>query len=191
MTSEEEKRAEMNRILEANEEAERKSKKRTIKVLSIVGLLLILASAGGYYYSTHQEEPEVYYLEDGRTIDYRRMLEKLIKSGKYDQVYKFRNDCAPVEKNEKIGLVNGKGQLIVPIKYDQVDYFDTFYPGMAKVTNYDKEGNPKYGLVNKQGKEVVKPVYDDIGTFQDGYALVSRDGKEMYIDKEGKEVEKK
>lgn|SRR5574344_930537 len=184
--TEEEKLIAKQKMLEeiaANEAEEKAHKRKMVKTLIGIGIVMLVVIIGGYIWTSRDIEPDVYYLEDGRTIDYNRMIGKIQASGKFDQVYKFKNDYAIVEKNGKQGLINVHGDIIVPMKYDWIDYFDQLYPGMAKVM----VGN-KYGLVGKDGKEIVKPIYDDIGTFQDNLAPVKKDGKDFYIDKKGKEV---
>lgn len=185
MTDEERRlsQQDMLRQIEENEAEEKERKKHQTTILFFVGIILLLVISGGILFSHRHVEPEVYYMEDGRTIDYRRMVGKLQSSGLYDQVYSFRNDYAVVEKKGKMGIVNGHGTLIVPIKYDYCDYFDTFYPNMAKV-----QLNEKFGLVGKDGKEIVPPIYDEIGTFTDGVAPVVKSGRKLYINKHGQEV---
>ena len=167
---------------------ERESRKRKIKWFVIIAAVICVVIAIGMHYKKKSGEkaPDVYYLEDGRTIDYNRMRSKIMSDGNYDNVSAFKNDYAIVEKNGKMGIVNGHGKLIVPVEYDYVDYFDMFYPDMAKIMVGDK-----IGLVNKQGKIVVKPVYDEIESFTNGLAPATRNGKKVYIDMEGHEKEYK
>lgn len=84
--------------------------------------------------------------------------------------------------SSKHGVVDLKGNEIVPIKYNVIDL--RFINGYLKVKNQDD----KYGFVNTKGVEVVSCKYDDINPFFDDFATVSIAGKWGYVDKTGKEI---
>ena len=58
----------------------------------------------------------------------------------YDKTESFKNGLAKVSYNKKWGLINKLGQVVVPIKYDDVDlyYFSEF--DLVQVKLNDKEG---------------------------------------------------
>ena len=62
---------------------------------------------------------------------------------------------AIVELNGKWGIVNRKGEVILPVKYDNVPTLD-FSSGLVAV-----QLNGKWGFVNTEGKEVVPPMYNE------------------------------
>ncbi len=45
-----------------------------------------------------------------------------------------------------------------------------------------------WGYTDKQGKEVIAPQYDDYAPFNFGYAVVSKEGKNMVIDEQGEVI---
>ena len=80
----------------------------------------------------------------------------------------------------KWGLVNARGELIVPFKYDDLG---TFVDCEGDFIHIEVEG--KYGLIDCLGNIVIKPIYDDIIRFFDGLALVEQNKKFGYIDTSG------
>lgn len=131
----------------------------------------------------------------------------------YDRAY-FSEGLACVRKNEKWGHVNKQGQMIVPMKYDDVTAFSE---GLAYVKLNNKWGyvnkqgqmiipmkydgatifseglacvklNNKWGVINKQGQVIVPMKYDDAYPFSEGMAKVSLNKKWGFINKQGKEV---
>lgn len=88
-------------------------------------------------------------------------------------------------QNKKTGIIDRKGNVLVPFQYDYVDHsmgYDTVL--------YDIRVKGKYGLYSvEKKKEVVPAVYDQAISFEDSnYAIVSKKKKYGVIDKEGKEV---
>ena len=81
-------------------------------------------------------------------------------------------------RNEKCGLLNSKGKVIIEEKYD---YISDFSEGLA-VFLHDE----KFGFINTKGKVVVKNVYQNAYKFVDGFAAVKNaNDKWGYIGKRG------
>lgn len=164
--------------------SEAKQSKASSKVLSIIAaciLALAIIGGGAYYWFEIRE-------------DYS--LEKLaeITTGEYE-LYDFHDGYAAIKKDEMLGVVNKKGEIIVP---------PIFHPGM----NTDLDGNTcyafmsedrmllskkidgklKFGFIDKNGNEIIPFIYEEARNFTNGLSQVRRDGKRGYIDKEGKEV---
>lgn len=53
-----------------------------------------------------------------------------------------------MKKDGKIGFINEKGKLVIPLIYDNVSYFEK--NGLVKVSK-----NRKFGFINKEGKEII------------------------------------
>ena len=99
--------------------------------------------------------------------------------------YDFKNGMIEVEYNGKSGMVNKKGEYIIPPKYHRVG---TFSEGLIAL-----ESNGKWGFVNSQGETVIPFKYEVAGNFNDGLAPVAYDkhylnGKYGYINKKGEVV---
>ena len=119
------------------------------------------------------------------TVDYRRWT---------DEKYGY----AIVEKNGKKGLVNAKGKLVIPCSYTHISSIslDERIDAIVKVGN----SNNKAGLAEiNTGKFLLKCEYDSIGAFtgnrqvrrtffEMGVYCVTKDGKTVFLDKNGKEV---
>lgn len=72
------------------------------------------------------------------------------------------------QDSNKYGVINLKGDTIVPFIYDHIDPFKN---GFAKITKKDK-----IGVVNTSAVEVIPCVYDEIKDIEDGMAIVSKYG---------------
>lgn len=171
----------METEIAANEAADRQHKRRYITTIVSVGVIIVVALVSYLLLRPHPE-PEVYY-RDG-DIDYIAQADKLRRSGKFKEVEPFRGGYAIVSDGKKYGIVDVKGRIVCPIKYDEVaSNYSEHYPDLALVRN----GN-KYGLVDKNGKETVKVEYDEIGPISGGTMEVTKDKRTFYIDTEGNEV---
>ena len=183
MTEEEQKarQQQMEAEIAANEAADREAKRKRIKTLVII-FAVVFVGIGAYLALRPHPEPDVYY-KDG-DIDYVAQADKLRRSGKFKEVDAFRGGYAIVSNGKKYGIVDVKGNVICPIKYDAIESnYSEHYPDLALVRN-----GQKYGLVDKKGKEVVKVEYDEIGPVSGGTMLVRQGKEQFYIDTNGDKV---
>lgn len=116
--------------------------------------------------------------DNGLDYDYALMDKDLnIIPLRYDFVWSyFSEELLLVKNDKKYGYVNKKGQLIIPLKYDQALNFQDGY-GVVKLDG-------KWGFVNKLGKEIPL-IYDQVFPFEDGKALVKQNEKRFYINTSG------
>ena len=99
----------------------------------------------------------------------------------YRSWYSFnKHGLAKVWKNNKAGLINKKGKVILPIEYMAISYY---HDGMAKVAL-----NNKFGMVDTMGKIIVPCIYDKIYLFKGNCAKVMRNQKWGYVTNEGEEA---
>ncbi|TZF84076.1 WG repeat-containing protein [Pedobacter sp. BS3] len=77
--------------------------------------------------------------------------------------------------------MDNSGKEIVPPKYDEILGFGAEH--IVPVRN-----GQKWGFIDKTGKVVIPMRYDELGYFLDGKARAKLNGKELYIDKTGKEI---
>lgn len=84
---------------------------------------------------------------------------ELIKP-QYQFAQRFKNQYAVVGQQNQVGVINKKNQLIVPFKYDFVDYLgnDRFTFGFRD-TYF---GEYKVGVIDTQNKVVIRPIYRSI-----------------------------
>ena len=79
-----------------------------------------------------------------------------------------------------LGLANTQGQMLTPIKYNEI------YKWKEGIVCVKLNGN--YGLIDKDGKEITPLHYEDKISFSEELARVKLNGKCGFIDKQGKEV---
>ncbi len=106
--------------------------------------------------------------------------EVIINIATHKIISKEYNTIIPDEKgkyfvvslNEKMGIADSKGRLILPIKYSQIvhsNLLDLFW--------VQQEG--KYGLMDKNKKWKINPMYESIEPFYEGKAWID-DGSDYY-----------
>lgn len=126
----------------------------------------------------------------------------------------FSHGRAIVWEDEKFGLIDTKGKLILSPTYNQIEQFSeglaAFRLGVSwgylnqngeiviKPTfDYAEEFacglapvkvNEKWGFVDKWGKLIIEPKYDSVGRFQHGLVKVESGGADFFIDKDGRVV---
>ena len=101
----------------------------------------------------------------------------IIDFGKYQEIDHFSEGFILVSQNEKVGLLNTKGELVVPIEYDDIDYFRN---DVAIIEN-----NGKKGAIDKTGKVIIPVEYNDIGRFEQNTTWIEKNGMFGYVDKNG------
>lgn len=178
----EELHKELEAEIAANEAAEKAYRRKLTRNLIIIGAIFV-AIIGGYFIFHKDSEPEIYYTDGA--IDYVKQADKLRRTSGFKSVEPFHAGYAVVSDGKKYGIVDVKGTVICPVKYDAIESsYDQHYPNMCEVSI-----NGKLGLVDKQGKEVVKPIYDDIGPISNSRMQVTVGEEEFYIDTDGNRVE--
>jgi hypothetical protein len=102
------------------------------------------------------------------------------KSSSYDVQGPFCCGLARVKKDHKWGYIDTTGNIVIPIKYQEVENFSE---NLARV----RQGR-KWGLYDNTGKEIIKPTFDYIGPFVNGKAKVLIEAEEYYMNTEGVRV---
>ena len=117
---------------------------------------------------------------------------KHILKPEYDEISRFSEDMLAVKSEGKTGYINKKNKFVIWPKYDKG--YD-FHEGLAKVI-VDK----KVGFINKNGDYVIYPKYDttdsqydypespEIKGFKNGFTIVKKDGKFIFINRKGELV---
>ncbi|NIS08307.1 MAG: WG repeat-containing protein [Candidatus Dadabacteria bacterium] len=92
-----------------------------------------------------------------------------------------QDNLYPVSVNDKWGLIDKNGNIVIKPKYDYI--WEGYSEGMASVL----VGN-KWGYINRFWNMVIPPKYDFTGNYQNGLALVQTGKKKFYINRNGKYV---
>lgn len=89
------------------------------------------------------------------------------------------NQTAVIQNDEKYGLINRNGEIIVSPEYDYI--IKSISTNLFMV-----EKNEKYGFINNQGKIVIPIIYDDASPFYERMAAVKKENKYGFIDSKGR-----
>lgn len=133
-------------------------------------------------------------LEDFRTADVARayadstkenailtkegLLVTQIAGTTIDSMTYFSENRLPIKAGGKWGIMDEKGQVILPPTYSFIFPFEN---GVAKV-----QIGENFKLIDKAGKTLLIPEYEYIGSFENGMALVVKDKKVGVTDTKGK-----
>ena len=96
----------------------------------------------------------------------------------YDYASSFSEGLAFVRLNNKWGVIDKTGEIIIPLEYEKLS---SFSEGLAAI-----QSNNKWGFIDKTGKIIIPFEYDGAGLFSEGLAGVELNGKSGFIDKTGK-----
>ena len=177
-----------------------------IGAVILIGIMALVQS--GIF--SPQQEPvfekkgDLYGLKSG---------DKWLIEPQYDTIKSFSEGLAAVRSDKKWGFINKKGETVTKDQYFDVR---SFQEGFAAVLNLNNEwvyinkeektiNENKYitansfvdglaavckgddcGFIDKTGKVVIPLIYEANASFDGDIAWVRKDGKEFYIDKQGK-----
>lgn len=103
-----------------------------------------------------------------------------MKMNNYDYVYDFKEELAIVERNSKYGVIDIKGEEILPLIYDFVFYFNkNYYFAVIKDKNY---------LINKTTLKLLNvnyKVHKNIGSKRDNLMVYYTDDYSIVLFKTG------
>lgn len=102
----------------------------------------------------------------------------LVQSQNWAKQYDYVDDCicglAKVNKDGKFGYVDLKGNLVIPLIYQDAMTFNEGYAAV-KLDN-------KWGFVDSTGKVIIGPEYEEAGSFFQNLSSVRKNGKFGFID---------
>lgn len=99
----------------------------------------------------------------------------------YENIRGFLYDMAVVKENDKYGIIDEKGNILLKSEYE---FLEIAAPDLLVFKN-----NDKYGYIDKKGKEVIPARYDEVTSFFGNRAMVIKDDEIKVIDKRGQIVE--
>lgn len=97
---------------------------------------------------------------------------------KYTEVRRFSDGLARFKYNGKYGFMNLKGEIVILPTFSNVSDFKNGYACVEEVI----DGKRRYGCINTDGILVVPYIYEHHFSFDNGLAIVSKDGKIGLID---------
>jgi hypothetical protein len=90
------------------------------------------------------------------------------------------------ESNGKYGLINTKGEVVLPVEYDAIYGFNTTDAPLDRIWWIKKNG--LYGAINEKAQLIIPLQYTDVELFSYGKALVKTTDKWGIIDIKGKTI---
>jgi len=104
----------------------------------------------------------------------------------YDDANCFRHNRAVVYKNfgnrQKAALIDNKGNLVIPFKYDYIAIHSGEPPILFVMTDN------KWGLCSLQGDVLTECIFDDLYFYAEGLVQVKKGGRQGIIDNKGRTV---
>ena len=89
----------------------------------------------------------------------------------------YGSDLAKVSKNNRLGFINKKGEVVIPFDFENVKVFSN---GLAAVMMLGK-----HGFIDTSGNLLIPFLYEDAGYFGNGLAPVKKNGKFGFINRKG------
>ncbi|WP_333662190.1 WG repeat-containing protein [Chishuiella changwenlii] len=85
-----------------------------------------------------------------------------------------RNNLAPISVNNKFGLINKSGEVILPLEFDKLV--------LTTVNAYSALKNNKWGLITKSNQIIIPFEYELTSDFIENLCAAKKDGKWGFID---------
>ena len=103
--------------------------------------------------------------------------DNLVIDKTYDYATDFDEGYSVVEKKDRRGVINKKGDIVIPLKYDNVQKMENHF----KVTNNQWKPSEVVGLINNKNKTVVPLIAENIKPLPDNCFLVkNKDGDDYW-----------
>lgn len=101
------------------------------------------------------------------------MQNKVVHAPKYDYAESMTNGLAVAELLVQKGMINAKGDFIIPNKYSNIERLENGY--------YLTSDGAKLGVYSPKGKELVPTKYQQIRILDDEFMLLSSPGEIHYL----------
>ncbi len=105
--------------------------------------------------------------------------------GDFEEAAPFKNGYAFVKRNGKWGAINETGALVIPAKYEQINYLLNNNHVYFVITEKGKKG-----LLAASGSPILGSEYDLITSASNNILKVKKDGKYQVLDMAGVELSK-
>ena len=156
----------------------------------------VLGRCGGVitynlYFESYQQGQR-FGLILNRKMRYDSVLQKHIARydtlpGLYDEFRENGKGLVAVRLDDKWGMLDQNGQLVLPLAYDQITFPANPPADITRFYGNIRQGQA-WGLINEKGEIVVPVKYENIGAFEQGLAWAKPFGKPGgYIDRKGRE----
>ncbi|MGL5459971.1 MAG: WG repeat-containing protein [Cetobacterium sp.] len=128
-----------------------------------------------------QKNEKLFYEKDGKfgIFDFQK---EYITGNIYDELSQNYNELIIAMKDKNYGLINNRGEIKLPFKYDYI---------VPVGESYFKIGNDTSGfvfLVNSNGEVITKQIYDDFIELNKKTIVGMKKDKLILIDQRGKKI---
>lgn len=117
----------------------------------------------------------IVYEENG-TFGYLSKKGNVVIPAIFIDAYDFENGSAKVKTDKGWGLINSNGEFLILDEFESIELIDT--------NTFAVKANGLYGAINNNMDTIVDIIYDYIGSFNSGYAIVSRNDSFNFINHE-------
>lgn len=93
------------------------------------------------------------------------------------QLTEYEHGFCRIIQDEKYGILNDKGEFVVPIKYDYIESFSEFSDLMENDTLFCVKLNNNYGAIDKAGNIKIPMIYERLQPFSYGITIANKDDK--------------
>ncbi len=121
---------------------------------------------------------------EGCEFGYVDTVGNVIVQPQFSVAENFVNEVGIVKKEQKWGMVDATGKMLIPCKFDRVDFLENTDNKIIRISN----NSQRYGVIDTLGEVVVDLKYDKIGIFKEGRLAVMRNGKWGFVDPSGHEI---
>jgi len=151
--------------------------KNSSKYLFLISIFFLLLTN-----NTHGQDKLISFKnEKGNLIGFKSTTGKVIVEPQYDWIgYTFVNGHILVSIEDKVGVMNVNGEIVVPLLYNSIDIHAFANDSVISVTQ-----NEKYGYIDKVGNILIPIKYDDLGNYHNGQYKVMVNGKWGIINLKG------
>lgn len=104
----------------------------------------------------------------------------------YESVKCLNDGLVAVSKNNKYGFVDASGKEVIPVKYQEIEFYNSIYhDGIHLIA---MKLNKKWAILDKHNNEIIPRQYDAIYMVEDDLLSVNKNGKWGVIDTQNKTI---
>lgn len=143
--------------------------KNSSKYLFLISIFFLLLSNN----TKGQDKLISFKNKKGDLFGFKSTTGKVVVKPQYDWIgYTFVNGHTLVSKNNKVGVMNDKGEIVIGLLYNGIDIHAFAEDSVIWVTQ-----NEKCGYIDKAGNILIPIKYEDIGNYHNGQFRVKENGK--------------
>lgn len=107
----------------------------------------------------------------------------------YDSLKLLSNGLLRMKINDRYGLINTDGEVLLQAEYLSIEDFVGEYAKIASDTEKSEEEmesgdeySGTWGVVNSAGQVILSPEYDEVGFYEDGTIVAEQNGRRYFFE---------